>query len=167
MPDTSMRHIQSPVLILDIDGVLNGHEWCHGSPGPRLRQDCVERLQYVMTQVPDTKVVLASQWRHAIAEGIISLQGFEWAMKLFGLRLSMLDILPYSSEVADRDLYTIAWISNNLGSVERPRVPLCVLDDLELPAVPKWYHVRPHPSRGLEWYQVSTIIELLKGTKRG
>lgn len=52
-----------PVLFLDIDGVLNGHEYDREAESSTLHPDCVARLNRVLAD-SECSVVLSSAWRY-------------------------------------------------------------------------------------------------------
>lgn len=71
------------LLFLDIDGVLNGHEFCEGAQSNTIRPAAIESLNYVLREV-SPKVVLSSAWRYMIHCRAMTLLGFEYLLRTHG-----------------------------------------------------------------------------------
>ena len=71
------------VIFLDIDGVLNGHDWDEAAQSNRIRHKCVERLSRIMAAT-DAKIVLSSAWRYMIHCGAMTTRGFEYMLRTHG-----------------------------------------------------------------------------------
>lgn len=72
------------VLFLDIDGVLNGHEWDDEAKSCNIRRECVRRLNRVVRET-GCKVVLSSAWRYIVLGGDMTLRGFGYMLRTHGL----------------------------------------------------------------------------------
>jgi hypothetical protein len=73
-----------PILLLDMDGVMNGHErWPNGYCG--IRYDCVENLNIILAAHPDMKIVISSAWRYMILGLDVSIKGFEYILLVAGV----------------------------------------------------------------------------------
>lgn len=72
------------VLFLDIDGVLNGHEWDDEAKSCNIRRECVKHLNRVIHET-GCKVVLSSAWRYMIHGGAMTLLGFGYMLRTHGL----------------------------------------------------------------------------------
>lgn len=72
----------TPLIFLDVDGVLNDH-----NPHPNgycgMVPHCVGFLKYILRAVPDAKIVVSSAWRYLIPEAF-TLKGFEYLLTMHG-----------------------------------------------------------------------------------
>lgn len=75
-----------PTLFLDIDGVLNGHEYDPEAESNTLRRDCVARLNRVLAET-DCAVVLSSAWRYMVLNGAMTITGFGYMLRTHGVRI--------------------------------------------------------------------------------
>jgi hypothetical protein len=71
------------VLFLDIDGVLNGHDWCEGARSNTIRKTAIEALNYVLQRAAPS-VVLSSAWRYIILGRAMKPHGFEYLLRTHG-----------------------------------------------------------------------------------
>lgn len=71
------------VIFLDIDGVLNGHDWDEPAQSNRIRFRCVEQLSRIL-QATGAKIVLSSAWRYMIHGGAMTHTGFEYMLRTHG-----------------------------------------------------------------------------------
>ena len=72
------------VLFLDIDGVLNGHEWDDDAQSCNVRRECVKHLNRVIKET-GCRIVLSSAWRYMVHGGAMSLKGFGYMLRTHGL----------------------------------------------------------------------------------
>lgn len=72
------------VLFLDIDGVLNGHEFDDEAQSCNINRACVKRLSRVVRET-GCKIVLSSAWRYMIHGGQMTMLGFSYMMRTHGL----------------------------------------------------------------------------------
>lgn len=72
------------VLFLDIDGVLNGHDWDDEAMSCNVRRECVKRLNRVVAET-GCRVVLSSAWRYIVHGGDMTLRGFGYMLRTHGL----------------------------------------------------------------------------------
>lgn len=63
-----------PIIFLDIDGVLNGHER-HANGYYGLRPDCIGHFNRIIGYC-DPDIVLSSAWRYMVLEGSMNCIGF-------------------------------------------------------------------------------------------
>lgn len=144
-------------LIYDIDGVLNGHEWCHGRRGPYLNQHNVEVFNHIVRTVRDLRSVLTSQWRGRIHSGTVPTVDFEWMLSVAGVeKHNLTGIVPYNSDPNTRGQLIVEWVRKNTDPGDR----ICVIDDLPLPEISQAVHVRPNPAVGLEWYHAKQVLDI-------
>ena len=71
------------VLFLDIDGVLNGHDWHEGARSNTLRRDCVDQLSRILMST-QCKIVLSSAWRYLIHSKQMTMKGFACMLRTHG-----------------------------------------------------------------------------------
>lgn len=72
------------LIFLDIDGVLNGHDFNVGVAICTIRPECVAHLNRVVLAT-DAKIVLSSAWRYMIHGGAMTLMGFEYMLRTHGV----------------------------------------------------------------------------------
>ena len=72
------------VLFLDIDGVLNGHEWDDDAKSCNIRRECVKHLNRVV-QETGCKIVVSSAWRYILLAGDMTTKGFGYMLRTHGL----------------------------------------------------------------------------------
>ncbi len=72
------------VLFLDIDGVLNAHEWDDEAKSCHIRRECVKHLNRVIVAT-NCKIVLSSAWRYIVLGGSMTWTGFEYMLRTHGL----------------------------------------------------------------------------------
>lgn len=72
------------VLFLDIDGVLNGHEWDDEAQSCNIRRECVKHLNRVVRET-GCRIVLSSAWRYMVHGGQMTLKGFGYMLRTHGL----------------------------------------------------------------------------------
>lgn len=74
------------VVFLDIDGVLNAHDWCEGSQSTVLRSRCVQAFNRILAACKP-HVVISSAWRYACTgtKPAMRLLGFEVMLRSHGV----------------------------------------------------------------------------------
>lgn len=73
-----------PVLFLDVDGVLNGHDYDQIALSCTLRRSCVLELNRVI-EATNCQIVLSSSWRYMVLGGAITLAGFAYLLRTHGV----------------------------------------------------------------------------------
>lgn len=73
-----------PHLFLDIDGVLNGHDFCESRMSTTIRRGRVNLLNEVLAET-DAVVVLSSAWRYFFYRGEMNMAGLDWLLRSHGL----------------------------------------------------------------------------------
>lgn len=145
------------IVFLDIDGVLNGHEWCHTDEGLRILPDQAKYLG-IITRRTGAQVVLISSWRHWINDGLMTPRGFSKLLLTHGCDVDVIGALsakdPALSHAEDRTIKILDWIEQHKPD------KFVVLDDLPL-KVPNL--IRPDPGRGLRPHDISRAVEVLNG----
>lgn len=144
------------IVFLDIDGVLNGHEWCHTKEGPRIKETPARHL-HLLLKMSDAKVVLISSWRSWVNHGHMTPKGFEKVLLSHGIKADVIDALgkkdPELDHAEDRAGKIVEWLA---GHHTESHV---ILDDLPL-GLPNL--IRPNPSIGLEPYHITKALEILR-----
>lgn len=72
-----------PVIFLDIDGVLNGHNFSTEAMSNVIERKQVQLLNWILRKT-DARTVLSSAWRYMIHGGM-SLQGFDYLLRTHGV----------------------------------------------------------------------------------
>lgn len=80
---------ESRVLFLDIDGVLNAHDFCPLAMCGPIHRDKMVILNRVLTAT-DAHVVLSSAWRYIAHRGEAKLAGLDWLLRSHGLHAGRL-----------------------------------------------------------------------------
>lgn len=71
------------ILFLDVDGVLNGHDWHEGARSNTLRRPCIDQLSRILKET-DCRVVLSSAWRYMVHCKALTCTGFEYLLRTHG-----------------------------------------------------------------------------------
>jgi hypothetical protein len=71
------------ILFLDVDGVLNGHDWHEGAQSNTLRHGCIDQLSRVLAET-GCRIVLSSAWRYLIHGRAMTTRGFEALLRSHG-----------------------------------------------------------------------------------
>lgn len=72
------------LLFLDIDGVLNGHDYCPERNSSTILRDRVELLNHVLRRT-GAFVVLSSAWRYFAYRGEMDRAGIDWLLRSHGM----------------------------------------------------------------------------------
>ena len=78
------------LLFLDIDGVLNVHDFNKESMSGVIHRDKVERVNEILRRT-DARVVLSSAWRYFVHRDEMDLTGLDWLLRSHGLIHGRLD----------------------------------------------------------------------------
>ena len=135
------------VIFLDIDGVLNGHEFDREVMCGQIHPDKVARLNRIL-RATDAKVVLSSAWRYIVHRGEANLMGLEWLLRSHGVIADRLIDVTRPDTMVTRAVYTgvpsswpatnergqqIAdWLAAHPGPIIGPATRYVVIDDLDL-----------------------------------
>lgn len=77
------------VLFLDIDGVLNAHDFCPLARSGPIHRDKMDRLNWVLSG-SGAVVVLSSAWRYIVHRGEATVAGIDWLLRSHGLHAGRL-----------------------------------------------------------------------------
>lgn len=166
-----MRPTES-ILFLDIDGVLNSHDFCPKAMCGPIHRDKVDHLNRILVAT-DAKVVLSSAWRYIAHRGEANLAGLDWLLRSHGLHAGRLigftreDTLMQRSPTWDG---STPWpVANERGEQIldwlrfHPAGRIAVLDDLDLGITAVGLPlVQTNGSVGLTGSDADRVIELLK-----
>lgn len=72
------------IVFLDIDGVLNAHEFDREVMSGQIHWGKMNRLNRVLRET-GAKVVLSSAWRYIVHRGEANLMGMEWLLRSHGM----------------------------------------------------------------------------------
>lgn len=150
-------NLKDRVMILDVDGVLNGHEWCLGRPGPRINQSNAEVLQHVVAVSLPFDVILCSAWRGML--DTVNLAAVNWMFHSHGIYINVVGRTSADFEGddnADKGVARAKQINQWLEFHGEP-TQWCVIDDMSLPGVDPAKHLRTRHDRGLQWHDVRWI----------
>ena len=83
------------VVFLDIDGVLNNHAWNECSESCTIDFECVHRFNQLL-ELTGAKVILSSAWRYIVLNNEMTLKGFGYMLRAFGVSKSIeiVDVCP-------------------------------------------------------------------------
>jgi hypothetical protein len=74
----------APLIFLDIDGVLNTHEWDARAVSSPVHRHKVELLNTILENT-SAKIVLSSAWRYLVHRGEMNLTGLGWLLRSHGV----------------------------------------------------------------------------------
>lgn len=135
--------IAPPILFLDIDGVLNAHEFDAECLCGRIHREKVDRLNHVL-RATGARVVLSSAWRYLVHRGEMNLKGMEWLLRSHGMLANRLAGITRLDTMVERPTYDgtpESWpLTNERGEQIREWLaintavepPYLVIDDLDL-----------------------------------
>jgi hypothetical protein len=120
-----------PVLFMDCDGVLNGHQR-HGNGYCGTSPENVANMNAVI-EATDCLIVIVSAWRYLVHSGAMEVQGLEALLMTHGLnckdRIIGVTRTDASPDNSDRGAQAIEWLERHDG---RDPVRFAAVDDLTL-----------------------------------
>lgn len=146
-----------PVLFLDVDGVLNGHDFDHSAQSNVIRRDCVKRLNRILDET-GCQIVLSSAWRYMVLMGAMTLDGFGYLLRSHGVRAGRLIGTTAKDEtggVDERGKQIKAWLAEHQAVTQ-----WAVVDDMAL-GFDGMPIVRTDGARGLQDADADRLIEML------
>jgi hypothetical protein len=176
-PDRQLGREAVKVLFLDIDGVLNTHDFCGRAVCGPIHRDKVFRLNTVLFAT-GARVVISSAWRYIVHRGEANLKGFDWLLRSHGLWEGRVIGITRPDTMINRDPHwdgstpwpqanergeQIAdWIRLAPGQVGVPVDQYAVVDDLDLGISAAGHpFVKTDGERGLTEADADRLIELL------
>lgn len=93
------------IIFLDIDGVLNRHDYSTVSESTNILSECVGQLNRILADT-GAFLVLSSAWRYCILQGSMTIQGFASLLRSHGVMANrLLDYTEADSDDEGRDRY--------------------------------------------------------------
>lgn len=150
------------VLFLDMDGVLNGHEWDFTGASCSLARGCVREFNRIV-DFAKPRIVLSSAWRYLILEGAMTVSGFHAMLRTHGVShlANFVGHTVADEVIPSRGSQISQWLSEN-GNPQ----PYVVLDDLDLGiSVNGHPFVQTRKDVGLTRREADAVIEMLTGSR--
>lgn len=124
------------LLFLDIDGVLNGHDYCPERNSSTILRDRVELLNHVLRRT-GAFVVLSSAWRYHLHSGRMTLDGIAWMLRQHGLIQSRVVgvtrpdtmLAPKRPMKNERGAQIADFLKFSIGMIGHPADSYAILDD--------------------------------------
>jgi len=117
------------ILFLDIDGVLNGHEYNTDAESNTIKHECVKHLNRILAET-QCELVISSAWRYMIHGGAMTLQGFGYMLRTHGVKnVKIVGITEKDTQMenpTERGLLIQQWLSKN--KVDQ----YAIVDDMQL-----------------------------------
>ena len=76
--------VAANIIFLDVDGVLNGHNFDPEAQSNTINRSCVRQLNRII-KATDCSFVISSAWRYMIHGGEMTLRGFEYLLRTHGV----------------------------------------------------------------------------------
>jgi HAD domain in Swiss Army Knife RNA repair proteins len=113
VPSHSHSPIPTRILFIDIDGVLNRHDWEEGAPRAALHRRCVRQLNRVLAAT-NAGLVIASNWREWIEDGAMTREGFEFLLRTHGVVGGrVVGVTAPDEDVSGRGAQVAAWLAKH------------------------------------------------------
>lgn len=162
--------MQTKLLFLDIDGVLNDHRRHPGSPYCGLLPRCVGLLNAVLARTQPS-IVLTSSWRYQHLLGDMTLLGMEQLLYTHGLvppaERGRRWLCAVTEKDATRNANRADQVRRSLQWHESKRLKVvtwAVLDDLTLDfGADQWRFVQTDGTRGLIRPEAERLAAILRG----
>lgn len=123
------------ILFLDIDGVLNGHEFDREAESCSLRPDCVRAFNRILRTAEPT-VIVSSAWRYMVFREVMTWPGFGYMLRTHGVHRMISGLIGGCTRPDDADDLSARgrlvqrWIDDyTKGPHARPMPNYVVLDD--------------------------------------
>jgi hypothetical protein len=108
-----------PIIFLDVDGVLNGHEFLMESQSCTINPACVARLNRIV-KAADARIVLSSAWRYMVHGHAMTLDGFGYMLRTHGFLAwingsdkVIIDLTCRDEDIPERPDQIRAWLRHN------------------------------------------------------
>jgi hypothetical protein len=145
------------LIFLDIDGVLNGHDFCHAAQSCSIRRENVDQLNRVLRET-GAKVVLSSAWRYMIHGAAMTVTGFQYMLRTHGVAgLEIVGITCTDEACKGRGKQITRWLQEN----GLPETYVVVDDDIFDIVEDGHPLVRTDSKLGLTTAEADRIIESL------
>lgn len=148
-----------PLIFLDIDGVLNDHEWDDVAGSCTIRRDCMKELNRIVHAV-DAEVVISSAWRYMILGGSMTLVGFSHMLRTHGFTGATQRIIGHTGKDSSTGTNGRAMLIKDwMGNRSRPYL---AIDDDDLGYTVHGVPVLlTDPKRGLTVADADKAIQML------
>lgn len=107
-----------PVIFLDLDGVLNGHDFDDSEDvlSSTILPRCVEHLNRVLRET-GASLVISSAWRYMVGPGAMTVLGFEYLLRTHGVAAKgrVLGVTCRDEEVGERGQQIRDWLNERGG----------------------------------------------------
>jgi hypothetical protein len=152
------------ILFLDIDGVLNGHDYLEECRSSKIDRACVQQLNRILKET-DARIVLSSAWRYQIHGHAMTLNGFQYMLQTHGIVGSVngcfeviQDLTCRDEDIPDRRDQIAAWLAHNSGGKQ-----YVILDDIDFGfAEAGMNFVQTEPTIGLTEADADRVIALFR-----
>ena len=130
------------LIFLDIDGVLNSHQYDSLAESCIISPENVQHLNTILARVPDARLVISSAWRYMVLGNSMTERGFEYMLRTHGVRCPgrVAGITCADELVMNRGRQIAAFFRTHYRSEVRD--PFVILDDL-----PEGMTMRPFEDR--------------------
>lgn len=152
-----------PILFLDIDGVLNGHEFNAEAESTSMVRACVRQLNRIIVACRP-RIVISSAWRYLVLEGAMTASGFQSMLRTHGVHRSadIIDTTVADERIPTRGGQIVQWLGAH-GDGAR----FAILDDLDLDISTRGLpFVQTRKDVGLTEADADRVIALLTGASQ-
>lgn len=166
----------SKLLFLDIDGVLNCHEWDKEVGSGQIHEDKIFRLNRILRET-NAKIVLSSAWRYLVHRKEMNLVGLDWLLRSHGLLKDRLKGITRADTTTRINGDPSTWVTPNERGLQIHEYidhhvmcgnelgNFCVLDDLDLGITThKLPFVQTNSDVGLQDGHVHQVIRILNAS---
>ena len=142
------------IIFLDIDGVLNGHEWCHMPAVPKINVKCIRVLNQLCLTCK-ARCVLISSWRGKLVKHNWPVEVAQWVLETHGFTGELCGVVDGTGHTPEDKRWAIERYVRANNTVK-----YVVIDDTP---VQNFRIIRPNPAIGLEPYHITLAKEMLDG----
>lgn len=162
------KALTTPLIFLDVDGVLNTHDYDAYAKSNPIHRDKVELLNHIIFET-NAKIVLSSAWRYLVHRQEMTITGLNWLFRSHGLVAhAIVDITsedipgPGMRQIYNERAYQVEkyLIDNN------PNVNYVIIDDNDFDfTIRQLNFVQTQVETGLTKTDVEQAISFLKHGK--
>jgi hypothetical protein len=118
--------MERPLIFLDIDGVLNDHEWDEDADLCLIHQRCVREFNWLVRELGGADIVVSSAWRYMVLRGSMTVEGFGNMLRTHGVtsQAEFIDTTKSDETITTRSEQVREWVDRN------NRSRWIVLDDM-------------------------------------
>lgn len=153
------------ILFLDIDGVLNLHEYNEKAESNTINPVFVKNLNHVLDST-NCNIVITSAWRYMILKNAMTLQGFEYLLRTHGIHCvgKLIGTTRLDKDVNDkteRGKQIQDWIIRNMMWLPANTV-WAIVDDLDLGLTLAYPEYAVIVKNGLNEAAANKLIKILE-----